>query len=64
MFRLPSRRDLRYVDFALDLVAITRDQVKEIGAPPFPAKMTSARYAEYRRRTGTAAAWELDALPP
>lgn len=45
-------------------VALNMDQIKQYDPPPFPAKMTSARYKSYIDEHQTADAWELDALKP
>lgn len=52
------------VRVTLERVALTRAQIAEVNAPPFPAKMSSNRYQWYVDTTGTDDAWELDALPP
>ncbi len=48
----------------LKRIALSMDQIEEHDAVPFPAKMTSSRYARYVEEHGTTDAWELDALPP
>ncbi len=52
----------------LDIVfvrcALNMDQINKYNPPPFPAKISSARYEGYREEHGTDYAWELDALDP
>jgi len=48
----------------LDRVALNMDQILEFNPPPFPAKLTSARYNSYIAEHDTDDAWELDALDP
>jgi len=48
----------------LERVALNMDQIQAYNPPPFPAKMTSSRYAGYVDEHGTDEAWELDALKP
>jgi len=45
-------------------VALNMDQILKYKPPPFPAKLTSSRYAGYRQEHGIMDAWELDALKP
>lgn len=45
-------------------IALNMDQIEEYDPPPFPAKMTSSRYASYVNEHGIDDAWELDALEP
>ena len=45
-------------------VALNLHQIRQFNPPPFPAKLTSARYNGYIREHGTNDAWELDALDP
>ncbi len=45
-------------------MALNMDQIRAFNPPPFPAKMTSSRYAGYVAEHGTTDAWELDALRP
>jgi hypothetical protein len=44
-------------------LALNMDQVTRFNLPPNPAKMTDARYGEYRKEFGEQS-WELDALEP
>jgi len=52
------------VDIKVDRIALTLDQIRQYGAPPFPAKETSSRFRKYQDKTGLDDAWELDALEP
>ena len=52
------------IPISLERVALTMDQIQRYDPPPFPAKVSSARYAGYVAETGTEDAWELDALEP
>lgn len=45
-------------------VALNMDQIRDHSPPPFPAKVSSSRYARYVDEQGTTDAWELDALDP
>ena len=47
-------------------IAVTREQIEELGlAEDFnPAKVTSTRYNEFVKRTGSDQTWECEALPP
>lgn len=51
-------------EVTLDRVALNMDQILAHRPPPFPAKVTSARYAGYVAEHDTTSAWELDALTP
>lgn len=44
-------------------IALTMNQIEELGPPPNPAKATDARFETYRREFGDES-WELDALEP
>jgi hypothetical protein len=55
--------DQHRYDIALKRIALTMDQIDEVGPPPNPAKSTDARFADYRRKFGSES-WELDALTP
>ena len=44
-------------------IALTMEQIEEVGPPPNPAKLTDSRCAEYIAKHG-AQSWELDALNP
>jgi len=48
----------------IERVALTIEQIEEFNPPPFPAKVTSSRFANYQEKTGLSDAWELDALDP
>ncbi len=54
------------IPITMERVALTMDQITQSSkpVPPFPAKMTSSRYASYIREHNTDDAWELDALDP
>lgn len=52
------------VPITFERIALNMDQVRQYNPPPFEAKMSSSRYAGYRREHGTDKAWELDALEP
>ena len=45
-------------------VALMMDQIRQFNPPPFPAKVTSKRYAKFVEEHSTTNAWELDALDP
>lgn len=45
-------------------VALNMDQIRRFNPPPFPAKLTSSRFAKYQEEHDTTDAWELDALEP
>lgn len=49
--------------YTLKRMALNYDQVRAYKPPPNPAKMTDARFVEYKRRYGVSS-WELDALQP
>lgn len=49
--------------FDFKRVALTMTQIKRLGAPPQPAKMTDARAKRYVAQYGNQS-WELDALDP
>lgn len=67
-----SRRNLKRLQeldgeyYAIEFVrcALNMDQIEQYNPPPFPAKMTSSRYAGYIEEHDTDDAWELDALEP
>lgn len=44
-------------------IALTMDQIEELGPPPNPAKITDSRATDYIERYGDES-WELDALDP
>lgn len=44
-------------------IALTMDQIEEVGPPPNPAKQTDARFESYQKEYGDES-WELDALNP
>jgi len=48
----------------LQRVALNMSQIRRFNPPPFPAKISSARYNGYVKEHGTDDAWELDALDP
>lgn len=52
-----------YAPFELKRMALNLDQIKKYSPPPNPAKITDARFIEYKRKYGVSS-WELDALPP
>lgn len=52
-----------YAPFELKRMALNLDQIKKYNPPPNPAKVTDARFIEYKRKYGVSS-WELDALPP
>jgi len=54
----------KHFPFHVERVALTTEQIREHNPPPFPAKMTSARFQKYVATTGLMDAWELDALDP
>ena len=60
---LQSLLDRRF-DYGMQRVALTMAQIQQHNPPPFPAKVTSARYQAYVDRANTTDAWELDALDP
>ncbi len=53
----------RTYNWHFERVALSMEQIDEVGAPPNPAKVTDARYAEYAQEYGEES-WELDALEP
>lgn len=59
-----SNQNTAFMNIEFKRVALTMAQIKQHKPPPFPAKETSARFAEYQRKTGLSHAWELDALKP
>jgi len=61
-----SLRDLWEVPIDYHRVAVTREQIDELGlASDFnPAKDTSSRYRSFVERTGGNETWECEALPP
>lgn len=48
---------------SIQRMALTYNQVDELGPPPNPAKMSDARASDYVKQFGEHS-WELDALPP
>jgi hypothetical protein len=52
------------VDFQVDKIALTLNQIREYKLPPMPAKTSDPRYARFVADTGGVDAVELDALPP
>lgn len=48
----------------VERLALNLDQIRKYKPPPFPAKVSSARYASYIEEHGIDDAWELDALEP
>lgn len=50
-------------DLTVERIALTMPQIKQYKPPPNPAKVTDARYANYKAEHG-AKCWELDALEP
>lgn len=51
------------VEFNLERIALNRQQVDDVNAPPNPAKVTDSRARDYIARYGRQS-WELDALDP
>lgn len=51
-------------DFEIERVAITREQIEEMGLPPAPAKTTDSRYERFLEEQGVAWQVELDAIEP
>jgi len=52
-----------YGEIEVRRIALTMDQIDELGPPPNPAKVTDSRYVSYVDRFGEES-WELDALEP
>lgn len=52
------------VDFEIERVAITMDQIQQYNIPPAPAKTTDSRYEKFVADTGVAWQIELDAIEP
>ncbi|KKN21799.1 hypothetical protein LCGC14_0921790 [marine sediment metagenome] len=50
-------------DFEIEKIALTHDQVSDLGLPPMPAKTSDPRYDRFAESYGDNAV-ELDALPP
>ncbi|GAI80155.1 unnamed protein product, partial [marine sediment metagenome] len=50
-------------DFEIEKIALTHDQVANLGLPPMPAKTSDPRYDRFAASFGDNAV-ELDALPP
>jgi len=50
-------------DIEVRRIALTMEQVEELGPPPNPAKITDSRYDSYAALYGNES-WELDALEP
>ncbi|MBA7615163.1 hypothetical protein ES703_22440 [subsurface metagenome] len=65
MVRDLEERLTRYgaADFELEKIALTQDQVSDLGLPPMPAKTSDPRYDRFAASYGEEAV-ELDALPP
>jgi len=53
-----------YFNIELERLALNMNQIQQFNPTPFPAKLTSARYASYVEEHGIDDAWELDALDP
>jgi len=51
------------IDFELEKIALTSDQVSTLGLPPMPAKKSDPRYERFAASYGNRVV-ELDALPP
>ncbi len=51
------------VDFEIEKIALTHEQVSNLGLPPMPAKTSDPRYDRFAASYGDNAV-ELDALPP
>ncbi len=56
-------REFGLIDFEVEHVALTRDQIDQFQPPPNPAKITDPRSDWYIREHGEES-WELDALRP
>jgi len=62
--KLRSNREYSDLGIRFERIALSLDQIHRYSPPPFPAKMTSARYKSYVDEHGINDAWELDALNP
>ena len=51
------------INFELEKIALTKEQVSTLGLPPMPAKRSDPRYEKFAASYGDMAV-ELDALPP
>lgn len=51
------------MEFSIDPIALTMDQIKEYNPPPNPAKLTDTRASEFVKKHGYES-WEVDALRP
>lgn len=52
------------IEFNIQRIAITKDQIDELNIPPAPAKTSDARYEGFLAETGVAWQVELDAIEP
>jgi hypothetical protein len=59
-----SLRDKHHVKVEAIRAGVTWQQIQKFRLPPNPAKESSARYAEYVKRTGTNKTWECESLKP
>lgn len=59
-FRWGARDDL---DFTIEPIALTMDQIEQYNPPPNPAKVTDSRAKDFIARYGNTS-WEVDALKP
>jgi hypothetical protein len=59
-----SLRDNHHVKVEAIRAAVTSQQVQQFHLSPNPAKESSARFAEYVKRTGTNETWECESLEP
>ena len=50
--------------FRFERMGLSLEQIEEFNPPPFPAKVTSSRFAGYVEEFEIDDAWELDALEP
>ena len=53
-----------YMEFNIERVAITRDQIDELHIPPAPAKKSDSRTRAFEEREGVSWQVELDAIEP
>jgi hypothetical protein len=51
------------LDFEIDQIALTKEQIRKYKPPHNPAKQTDSRYEKYHAEHG-AKSWEVDALKP
>lgn len=58
-----SSGDAFIEDLSVNVLALTRDQIRQYDLPPNPAKESDPRADEYIRKFG-GVSWEADALPP